>query len=136
MRGYQVGVFVRRAAVDVTIGLGVFIAFAGVISGIPSLSDLVSVPAEAGELAKAAAHSVTLSSPVVIETKVAAAPSFMVEASAKEPGRALALMLLAGVFTALFAFNLAFFRHLSRAYASPRRQPRKWLPWSVPKGRA
>jgi hypothetical protein len=29
-------------------------------------------------------------------------------------------MLLAGIFSALVAFNLAFFRHLRREYASPR----------------
>jgi hypothetical protein len=38
-----------------------------------------------------------------------------------------AMVLLAGTVAALVTFNLAFFRHLMRAYASPRRTSRrKW----------
>jgi hypothetical protein len=35
------------------------------------------------------------------------------------PGRGTAFYLLAAVFSALVAFNLAFFRHLRRVYAAP-----------------
>jgi hypothetical protein len=31
------------------------------------------------------------------------------------------MLLLAGIFSGIVAFNLAFFRHLRREYASPRR---------------
>ncbi len=37
------------------------------------------------------------------------------------PGTLTALALLAVVFSSLVAFNLAFYRHLRRVYASPRR---------------
>ena len=130
---FPVKLLTRRALGDVITGLAIFMIFAGALSGVPRLSDLLAMPAHAGELAKAAAHSVTISTPAVVEVK-ATAPSFMVEASAKQPGRAIALTVLAGVFTALFAFNLAFFRHLRRAYASPRRGGRRRDFWSISRG--
>ena len=68
------------------------------------------------------------------DTTAAAPSGYVNEARASIAGmgdRHTALMLLAGVFSVLVTLNLAFFRHLLRAYAAPRRTPRPGVGRSV-----
>lgn len=122
----------RRAAADAVLGLSLFLAFAFGLLGSPSLTDFTSSQASAAEMARVAAFTGPLVHATAAET-AAAKPAILVSARAdllSGPGRTTAVLLLAGVFTILFAFNLAFFRHLRQVYASPRRRassnPGQW----------
>jgi hypothetical protein len=121
MQGLTVKGAARRIAVDAMLGLGLFIVFSMLLAGVPRLRDIAAIPAHAGELAKAAAHTVAVAPPAVSETR-ATQVMYMVQVQASQPSRWAGVAVLGLVFTALFTFNLAFFRHLSRTYASPRRR--------------
>jgi hypothetical protein len=119
---------VRRAAADAVLGLTLFVAFAFGLMGAPNLSDLThSTQATAAEMAKVAAFTGPLATESQFE-KAAIRPAILVtvkpDIAAATVNQPAAFSLLAAVFAALFAFNLAFFRHLRRVYAVPAR-PRR-----------
>jgi hypothetical protein len=128
-----------RIAVDVIVGLVVFAVLAFVAirddqtRASSRLSDFFSIGALAHDLAKAgpATHA---ASPVV-QTIVATTHKTH-EPLERRAHRTAVLILLAAVFSALFAFNLAFFRHLRRAYTSPRQGAWRRIPWSMFSGRS
>jgi hypothetical protein len=115
---------VRRAATDAILGLFLFVAFAFGLLGAPRLSEITtSGQANAAEMARIAAFTGPIAASSPVET-AATRPAILVSARADfmadpGPSRTTAILLLAGVFAVLFAFNLAFFRHLRRAYTPP-----------------
>lgn len=109
---------VHRVAVDAGLGLVLFVAFAMGLLGAPNFSDvLTGGQARAADLARVAAFTgPTL--PSAIEP-AAARPAILLSARSgpvQGTSSTSAIALLAGVFAGLFAFNLAFFRHLRRVY--------------------
>ena len=117
---------VRRAAADAILGLTLFVVFAIGLLGAPNFSDFTtSGQAKAAEMARVAAFTGPISTVGKVEHD-AIRPAILVSArtatsAGPGPSRMTAIGLLAGVFAVLFAFNLAFFRHLRRVYAAPAR---------------
>ena len=115
-----------RAAADVLIGLALFLAFAYAI-GIHErtslanhhLGDILTVSSSAGDLLKFSLDDSPLIAAAVVAT-VVPVPHSGAEPALPHTTRQTAFMLLAAIFSALVALNLAFFRHLRREYASPR----------------
>jgi site-specific recombinase len=119
--------FAIRTVADALIGLVLFLAFAFAIGTYERtsvvthrLGDILAVSSSAGDLLKFSLDD----SPVIVAAVVATAvpvPHSGAVAGLRHTTRQTAFILLAGVFSTLVAFNLAFFRHLRREYASPRR---------------
>lgn len=116
--------FVLRTAADALIGLVLFVAFAFAVGAYEShssathrLSGILSV--SAGDLLKFSLDDSPLIAAAVVATAVPVPHSAGVS-GLRSTSRDTAYVLLAGIFSALVAFNLAFFRHLRREYASPR----------------
>jgi hypothetical protein len=115
-----------RATADVLIGLALFAAFAYAI-GVNErtslakhhLGDILTVSSSAGDLFKFSLDDSPLIAAAVVATAVPVPRSGAEPATPHTP-RETAFMLLAAIFSALVALNLAFFRHLRREYASPR----------------
>lgn len=117
---------VLRTALDALIGLVLFFVFAVSIGAYERssaathrLGDILSVSSSAGDLLKFSLDDSPLIAAAVVATAVPVPHSGAVSALHRTP-RQTAYLLLAGIFSALVAFNLAFFRHLRREYASPR----------------
>jgi hypothetical protein len=119
---------VRRAVIDAALGLLVFLAFTYVILGASA-----SPMTQAGRAQAAEAARITAFTGPMVDTDLA---PIAVRPAVETPVRSVvlaggssgsALALLGGVFAVLFAFNLAFFRHLKHIYA-----PRRRTPWSEP----
>jgi hypothetical protein len=115
-----------RATADVLIGLALFVAFAYAIGAHErtslakhNLGDILTVSSSAGDLLKFSLDDSPLIAAAVVATAVPVPHSGAVTAL-PHTTRETALMLLAAIFSALVALNLAFFRHLRREYASPR----------------
>lgn len=127
----------RLAARDAMLGLGLFFAFGWGLLGTPSAVYLMGGAASAAELSRVAAFTGPMATADSI-TQVAARPGTTGSVTTVPgPDRATALTLLAGVFAVLFAFNLAFFRHLRNVYVSPPGRPRTAAEgWSRRKPRA
>jgi hypothetical protein len=116
-----------RTAADTVTGLAIFILLAGVVSqacnGGIKVSDVYMGQAHAahyiahGSWVQPGAHIVPLAMVTGYPGKVY-----------RNTGRTAALTVLAGVFTLLFAANMALFRHLRSQYSPPRRR-RKGLPY-------
>lgn len=113
---------VRRAVIDAGLGLGLFLALAVGLLGASGLGLTAASQASAAEMARVAAFTGPLATNSAIET-AAAKPAILVSqpSTGTDADRTGAMVLLAAVFAALFSFNLAFFRHLRRVYAAPRR---------------
>ncbi len=119
--------FVLRTAADVLVGLVLFVAFAVAVAALEShssathrLGGILAVSSSAGDLLKLSLDDSPLIAAAVVATAVPVPQSAAVSGLRNTP-RDTAYVLLAGIFSALVAFNLAFFRHLRREYASPRR---------------
>jgi hypothetical protein len=117
---------ILRTAGDAFIGLVLFLTFALAISAYERtsvathrLGDILAVSSSAGELLKFSLDDSPLIAAAVVATAVPVPRSGTAAHLPRTTGPA-AFLLLAGVFSALVAFNLAFFRHLRREYASPR----------------
>ena len=115
-----------RTAADVCIGLILFVSFALAISAhqrtsaaTHRLGGLLSISSSAGELLKFSIDDSPLIAAAVVATAVPVPHSSPVT-GLRNTTRDTAYVLLAAIFSALVAFNLAFFRHLRREYASPR----------------
>ncbi len=117
---------VLRTAADALIGLVLFLVFAFAIGAYERtsvathrLGGILSVSSSAGSLLKFSLDDSPLIAAAVVATAVPVPRSGAIP-SLRSTTRDTAYMLLAGIFSALVAFNLAFFRHLHREYASPR----------------
>jgi hypothetical protein len=117
---------VLRTAADVTLGLILFVIFALAVGAFQRthvathrLGGLLSVSSSAGDLLKFSIDDSPLIAAAVVATAVPV-PHDGVPSLPRQTPREAAFLLLAGIFSALVAFNLAFFRHLRREYASPR----------------
>jgi hypothetical protein len=117
---------VLRIARDAFFGLVLFATFALAVNAYDRtsaathrLTDILSVSSSAGDLLKFSLEDNPLIAAAVVATAVPA-PQTAMTATMPKTSRHTAFFLLAGIFSALVAFNLAFFRHLRREYASPR----------------
>jgi hypothetical protein len=118
-----------RTAADALIGLVLFVTFATAIGAYERasavqhrLGDVLAVSSSAGNLLKFSLDDSPLLAAAVLATAVPVqhrSVATHVRHLHNSPHHA-AYALLAGIFSALVAFNLAFFRHLRREYASPR----------------
>jgi len=115
-----------RTAGDAIVGLALFLAFALAISAYEHtsdathrLGDILAVSSSAGELLKFSLDDNPLIAAAVVATAVPVPHSGSANRLPRTTGPT-AVLLLGGIFSALVAFNLAFFRHLRREYASPR----------------
>jgi hypothetical protein len=118
---------VLRIAADALIGLVLFVAFAFAVGAYEShstathrLGGILSMSSSASDLLKFSLDDSPLIAAAVVATAVPV-PHTATATGLRSTTRDTAYMLLAGIFSALVAFNLAFFRHLRREYASPRR---------------
>ncbi len=114
-----------RTAGDVLIGIVLFVGFiltAGAYERSASATHhlgQLSISSSAGDLLKFSLDDSPLMAAAVVATAVPVPQAEAVSALTRtSPETAFAL--LAAIFSALVAFNLAFFRHLCREYASPR----------------
>jgi hypothetical protein len=117
---------ILRTAGDAMLGLVLFLMFALAISAYERtsiathrLGDILAVSSSAGDLLKFSLDGSPLIAAAVVATAVPV-PHSGAENRLPRTNGATAFLLLAGIFSALVAFNLAFFRHLRREYASPR----------------
>lgn len=117
---------VVRTLADTLIGLALFLTFAFAFStyersslATHRLSDILAVSSSAGDLLKFSLDDSPLLAAAVVATAVPVQHTG-VPAVLPHTTRKTAFALLAGIFSLLVAFNLAFFRHLRREYASPR----------------
>jgi len=113
-----------RTAADVCIGLILFVSFALAISAhqrtsaaTHRLGGLLSISSSAGELLKFSLDDSPLIAAAVVATAVPVPQTAAFSAPHHKGG---AIVLLGAIFSIIVAFNLAFFRHLRREYASPR----------------
>lgn len=120
------GHLVLRTVVDALIGLVLFLTFAFAIGAYERtsaakhhLGDILAVSSSAGDLLKFSLGDSPLIAAAVVATAVPV-PHSGAENALRHTPRQTAFVLLASIFSALVAFNLAFFRHLRREYASPR----------------
>jgi len=118
---------IARTIADACIGLFLFAGFAvavGVyernVDTAYRLSDLLQVSASAGDFFKFSIDDSPLIAAAVVATAVPV-PQAHVFAGPPTIPADMALGLLAAIFSAIVALNLAFFRHLHRVHASPRR---------------
>lgn len=117
---------VRRFAADVIAGLALFVFIVSVATpersaAAPLTADIVALSATAGE-----ATSDLVRDPTATAASVAAiaVPAIHGAGTFPQPDQRLALILLAAVFSAMAAFNLAFFRHLRQVGAATPRSRR------------
>lgn len=117
---------ILRTAGDASIGLVLFLAFVLALSAVERnsvatqrLSGLLSASSSAGDLLKFSLDDNPLIAAAVVATAVPM-PRATAFSAPKQITRNVAVGLLAAVFSAMAALNLAFIRHLRREYASPR----------------
>lgn len=117
---------VLRTVADALFGLVLFVAFAFAVGAYESrslathrLGGILSMSSSAGDLLKFSLDDSPLIAAAVVATAVPV-PHTATATGLRSTTRDTAYVLLAGIFSALVAFNLAFFRHLRREYASPR----------------
>lgn len=112
-----------RTGVDFCIGLVVFGAFAlamnsGTGSASPSqFNDLLSISANAAELTTAPDNSKAVAEAAQMVKSVVPVPLSSADSVFRNTTGPSAMWMLGLVFAMLFAFNLAFFRHLRMQYA-------------------
>ena len=117
---------VLRTTADVLIGLILFVTFALAISAhertssaTHRLGGLLSISSSAGELLKFSLDDNPLIAAAVVATAVPV-PQAAALSAPRHTTKGTAILLLGSAFSMIVAFNLAFFRHLRREYASPR----------------
>lgn len=117
---------VLRTVADALFGLVLFLAFAFAVGAYEShspathrLGGILSMSSSAGDLLKFSLDDSPLIAAAIVATAVPVPHSATVS-GLRSTTRDTAYVLLAAIFSALVAFNLAFFRHLRREYASPR----------------
>ncbi len=117
---------ILRTTADATVGLVLFLTFAVALGAIERnsvatqrLSGLLSVSSSAGDLLKFSLDDNPLIAAAVVATAVPV-PQAASFSAPRQITRNVAVGLLAAVFSAMAALNLAFIRHLRREYASPR----------------
>jgi len=117
---------ILRTGADACIGLTLFVTFVLCVSAYERnsaathrLGGLLAVSSSAGDLLKFSLDDSPLIAAAVVATAVPVPEAAAFTAPRHAP-RSVALLLLAGIFSGIVAFNLAFFRHLRRVYASPR----------------
>jgi hypothetical protein len=117
---------VLRTAADACIGLILFVTFALAISAhertsaaTHRLGGLLSISSSAGELLKFSLDDNPLIAAAVVATAVPV-PQAAASSAPRNTTKGTAILLLGSAFSMIVAFNLAFFRHLRREYASPR----------------
>lgn len=117
---------VLRTTADACIGLILFVTFALAISAhertsaaTHRLGGLLSVSSSAGELLKFSLDDNPLIAAAVVATAVPV-PQAAAFSAPRHTTKGTAILLLGSAFSMIVAFNLAFFRHLRREYASPR----------------
>jgi hypothetical protein len=117
---------VLRTAADACIGLILFVTFALAISAhertsaaTHRLGGLLSISSSAGELLKFSLDDNPLIAAAVVATAVPV-PQAAAFSAPRNTTKGTAILLLGSAFSMIVAFNLAFFRHLRREYASPR----------------
>ena len=117
----------KGVVADAAFGLGIFVVLAGLFAG---GDDAAAGPAvisgilAAGENARSFVAGVALdpaTAATSLVTAVLPSEAAIAEKILKNTSHLTAFLTLAAAFAALFAGNLAFFRHLRREYASPRR---------------
>jgi len=116
-----------RTVADACIGLVLFASFAVAVGlyehnvdATYRLSDLLPVSASAGDFFKFSIDDSPFIAAAVVATAVPVPQSAVFAGPPPVPAD-MALGMLAAIFSAIVALNLAFFRHLRRVYASPRR---------------
>lgn len=116
-----------RTMADAVIGLALFLSFAFAISAYERtskathrLGDILAVTSSADDVFKFSLDDSPLIAAAVVASAVPVPHSSAMTTIRRTTPRQSAFVVLAGVFSALVAFNLAFFRHLHREYASPR----------------
>lgn len=117
---------ILRTTADVCIGLILFLTFALALGAYERnaaathrLSGLLSISSSAGDLLKFSLDDSPLIAAAVVASAVPV-PQTGAFAVVHRPSDAASMLLLAAIFSGIVAFNLAFFRHLHREYASPR----------------
>ena len=116
-----------RTTADACVGLILFLTFALAVGAYERnsaathrLGGLLSISSSAGDLLKFSIDDSPLIAAAVVATAVPVPQAATFSAPRAIPKGA-GMLLLAGIFSGIVAFNLAFFRHLRREYASPRR---------------
>jgi len=104
----------RRGFADFALALALFWAVALTVSGNHSRAHAVPLPAIGRQ-------AILLDVGTADPARAAASPYAAESRRKAQDGQQHALALLSIAFAALFACNLAFWRHLRRVYASPRR---------------
>jgi hypothetical protein len=117
---------ILRTTADACVGLILFLTFALAVGAYERnsaathrLGGLLSISSNAGDLLKFSIDDSPLIAAAVVATALPV-PQAAFSAPHTIPKGA-GMLLLAGIFSGIVAFNLAFFRHLRREYASPRR---------------
>lgn len=117
---------ILRTLADMTVGIVLFLTFllaAGAYErtslATHRLGDILSVSSSAGDLLKFSLDDSPLIAAAVVATAVPV-PQTGLFTLPPPSSRGAALILLGAVFSMIVAFNIAFFRHLRRVYASPR----------------
>jgi hypothetical protein len=117
---------VLRTTADAFIGLILFTTFLLAVSAYERtsvathrLGGLLSVSSSAGELLKFSLDDSPLIAAAVVATAVPV-PQRAAFSVPHQTTKGAAIMLLGAIFSLIVAFNLAFFRHLHREYASSR----------------
>jgi hypothetical protein len=116
-----------RFVADALLGLGFFVLVLVAIVGTAQFAHWASSAAHAGGIIQ-----------VVQQPKIEAKPELVMAAAERiepskasaEAGKLLPVMILSGVFALMFAFNLAFFRHIRQAYRAPRTGLGPYARWS------
>jgi hypothetical protein len=117
---------ILRTAADIFLGVLLFVSFALALSAYERnsaathrLGGLLSVSSSAGDLLKFSLDDSPLIAAAVVATAVPV-PQSEAFSAPHQTTKSAAILLVGSVFSLIVAFNLAFFRHLRREYASPR----------------
>jgi hypothetical protein len=119
------GRLIARTAFDAGAGLAVFLLVAlvaGAGVGNADVSSRASAPYAVGTISA----DMPAQGSAAAQPELADAPAPTSGTSFVETNRGTAFFVLAAVFSALVAFNLAFFRHLRRVYAAPSVGKDRW----------
>jgi len=117
---------IRRSALDAGIGLAIFLALAAAITfekssvAPPQFSDLISMSANAAEFAQAPGNEGVAEKAAGIVKSAVPIPPSPADGVFRNTTGTTAMALMAGIFSLLFAFNVAFFRHLRQHYSTSR----------------
>ena len=117
---------VLTTVADVLIGLVLFVSFGLAVGAYERtsaathrLGGFLAVSSSAGDLLKFTLDDSPLIAAAVVATAVPM-PETPAFSAPHQTTKGTAILLLGSIFSMIVAFNLAFFRHLRREYASPR----------------